>query len=348
MGRVAPDPANVLKGFDKVNTFGGLKKDDRARIMLFEFGEPKPGEPFGSWAEFIHNLTVPAQVEKRPDGSEVEVRERKWIGTYICLGDPDVVAAEGFDAAGCPCCARAADDESFKPTRRHITNIVRYFTKPGTFDLVEPWSLEVLPYRFNEQTFRKITEIHQRVGDLRRRDLLITCTNGRFQNYEFMPDEKAVWIDPANNQGAADPRPWAQGGLMSYVAEAIKANKADDDTLQQALGAKVGKVTLQEKANLFAQEMAAALGQAGMPAAAAAGPMDTQSIADMLSGNNAPPTTPAVEAAPPPTEPAPAPVPTPAPAVSPAETVAATPPAPAAPPAPAEPMSTRNLDDLLS
>lgn len=370
MGRVAPNPENVLSQYQQVRKFGGLKKDETRRIMLFEFGEEKPGQPFGSYFEFIHNLQIPEVKEKRPDGAEITVQERKWFGTYLCLGREDVIYEKRFDAEQCPACAHAADDQALMPVRRHATNIVVYRTKEPSFNLQEPWSVEVLPWFFSERMFREITDLYSTWGNLQRHDIQVLCESGQFQRYKLSAMPTAAWLDPAfnpqmNRGGETDEQiaarlgtvpDWAKGGLMNLVAETVRANKVPDEVLSDNIGTKVGRTTLAQKVQEFMLEAGMAAGVASGAPSQAAPPMDAQSVADMLGGNTpAPP--PMVEVpgapdlsqlattpAPPP--PAPAPVPEAPPAVPAPETAPDAP--PAAPPAPAEPVTTQNITDLLS
>lgn len=334
MGRIAPSPENVLRDFQNIPKFGKLAKDEKARVLAFEFGAPQPGQPFGSWAEYVHNLQVPAVKETRPNGDEVEVTERNWIGTFICLGREEVLAEFGFDKDVCPCCAHAEEDESFKPQRRHATNLVIYGTKPGSFDLREPWMVEMKPWTFSERTFRAIVELHSTWKDLRKHDLLITCTNPRYQNYDIQPAPSAAWIDPEYNPGPEAEPSWKRIGLQNIVVEVVKGSKLDDDGLSSMLGTRLGRAPLMEKVNTYKRELELVLArQSGGSAPSSAGPMDSQSINDMLGGNT-PATSPAIEV----------------PATEPAESTEEAPPAapPAAPPVAAEPMSSSSIDDLLS
>lgn len=316
MGRIDPSPENVLRGFDNAPKFGRLKKGDTARILLFEFGPTASGGPLGSWAEWVHSLRVPAVKETRPDGAEIEIQEEVYIGSYICLGDEAELAEKLYAPATCPFCARADQDESFRPTRRHATNIIRYGIKPNGFELNEPYSVELLVWTFSERQFKVITQLLKDWNDLRQHDLQITCTNGQYQNYEIHVAPHAAWL--------AEPYQHTRFGmtLQQLVVETVKSQKIDDEGLQKALGNKIGQAQVIEKLQTYDREMATR-GRATVGATSAAQPapaMSAQDLNDMLAGNQgsaAPQTTDA---------PAAAPVPVP-------ET---------------QPVTTQSVDDLLS
>lgn len=259
MGRVVPSREAVLASHQNVPKFGDLAKGDLARIMLFEFGGPNPA---GSWSEFIHDL----RAERIVEGDRI-IRERQWFGTHVCLGNPAVLVEKGFDPdpwtdadgtarPACPACARAIESDAFKPARYHATNIIRYATKAGRYDLREPWSVDCLVWRFSERRFRELSDIKDQWGDMQQRDLLIECEVQQFQNYKIQVASSAAWLDPAYN-------PIEAGGTSPYgidlkqlVAQTVKENKADDATLQAVCGTKSGPDTLLDRCN----QLAAALG----------------------------------------------------------------------------------------
>lgn len=357
MGRVEPTRDAVLASHQNVPKFGGLVKGELARIMLFEFGGPNP---VGSWSEFIHDL----RAERVVEGDRI-IREKQWFGTHICLGNPTVLVEKGFDpdpwtdAEGtsrpaCPACARAVESDAFKPSRYHATNIVRYATKAGRYDLREPWSVDCLVWRFSERRFRELSDIKDQWGDLQRHDILIECEVAEFQNYKIQIAQSAAWLEPAYN-------PIAAGGTSPYgmdlkqlVAQTVKENKADDTTLQAVIGSKSGPDTLLDRCNLLATALG--LARSGSPAVSVPGadlPASTGISTDELNSLlGQPPAAPVQE-----------PVAASVPAAQPGGRTEAAPqeasPAPAAPPVPepvqqtlpetsTQPQVVQGLEDLLA
>lgn len=256
MGRVLPQSESLTRQYSSVNRFHKLNKGEKARLLLIELGPAKEGEPWGAWHEWRHNLQMP---EVKENG--VVVREREWVGTYRCLGRPDELEAHRRDPEKCPACAYAAESDEFAPRPYYAMNVIRYSTKPGSFELQTPFSAQSLVWVFTENVYSQIIEKMQMYAtgdgpvDLRRHDMFVTCENATFQNYELDLAPAAAWLSKEYNKSGDGVK------LKELVAEVFKANKCDDETLADQIAFKVSPATLSDKAD----QLAALLGLASTP-----------------------------------------------------------------------------------
>jgi len=75
--------------------------------------------------------------------------------------------------------------------------IVKYKTKKdGTIVKREgeaiPFDFEVLEWVFGEKKFTQLKGLHTE-WDLKKHDLMVTCTGNQFQNLEFVPCKESLW-----------------------------------------------------------------------------------------------------------------------------------------------------------
>ncbi len=174
----------------------GLKKDEKARILLIE------KNPVYEW---VHELKRPKIVDgapvmetaKRKDNSEYQKHTMDFLSRPICTGDAGVLEEDGIDPKGCLMCALAHrnPDAAAPPARRFATHVLRYATKGGTHNILQPFQVELLVWSFTERVFAQISDFKEEWGDLRAHDLLIECKNQQFQNYEINVAAKAEFME---------------------------------------------------------------------------------------------------------------------------------------------------------
>lgn len=174
----------------------GLKKDEKARILLIE------KSPVFEW---VHELKRPKIIDgvpqmetaKRRDNSEYQKHTMEFLSRPVCTGDAGVLDEDGIDPKGCLMCALASrnPDAAAPPARRFATHVLRYATKGGTHSILMPFSVELLVWSFTERVFAQISDFKEEWGDLRAHDLLIECKNQQFQNYEINVAAKAEFME---------------------------------------------------------------------------------------------------------------------------------------------------------
>lgn len=117
------------------------------------------------------------------------------------------------------------------PQRRYAMHVIRYKTKAGTFDLITPYSIEVVVWAFTDKIFNQIADAANEWGDLRKHDLLLgPCTNETFQQFELSVGAKAAWLEDAARK--------------ELTATAFRENQIED--LAIACGSKKEKRWLEE------------------------------------------------------------------------------------------------------
>ena len=339
MGRTIPSANNVMKSAINANKVGGLKKGEVARLIPIEMGPAKEGEAFGPWSEFVHSLGIPEVKQTLPGGGETILREYVFKGNYIALGDDETYLAGGVAPDVDPI------DELLVPVldktrarRYHVMNVLEYSVDRRTGQPTNPPAVSCKVWRFSEYVWQTIVKLHEEWGDLRTRDLILTCTNAQFQNYDISVASEALWLSDKYNGKDGSPSPIGFD-LRRVVADTYRENKLPDEELAKVLGNRVSYEELKAKAN----EVLAVVAPQSVPQAAPVAPapprLSAEDMAAMLdvSGQAAPPAPPA---------PANTPPATPAPAQA----------APEAPPAaddvppvtaPAEVTSSQSIDDIL-
>jgi len=120
------------------------------------------------------------------------------------------------------------------PQRRYAMHVIRYKTKAGTFDLITPYSIEVLVWSFTDKIFNQIADAANEWGDLRKHDLILgPCTNETFQQFDLSVGSKAAWLEDAQRK--------------DLTATAFRENQIED--LAIACGSKKEKRWIEEDLN---------------------------------------------------------------------------------------------------
>jgi hypothetical protein len=223
-----------------------LKNGERARVLV---GLESPVR------EYVHTLRKPQVINgvpqmikaTRKDGSTYDDYKMDFLSRPLCLGDASVLAKEGSDVRNCPMCALAKQhpDMTSAPQRRYAMHVIRYKTKAGTFDLITPYSIEVLVWSFTDRIFNQIADAANEWGDLRKHDLLLgPCTNETFQQFEMSVGAKAAWLEDASRK--------------ALTAQAFAENQIED--LAIACGSKKEKRWVDEDLNKIREAWASVSG----------------------------------------------------------------------------------------
>lgn len=192
-----------------------LEQNERARILLIE-SEPE--------VEYVHTLRAPQMTDGRIEyeeqrqksGETIRVPKMTFIGKHICMGSFDVVAESGTDPKGCPVCEEATKSSIVDaPQRRFALHVIRYQTQPGSFNVAEPFGVNLLAWGFTDKIFNQIVDFTEEWGDLRSHDLRLgPCTNKQYQQFEINVSADAAW--QANEE------------RKRIVQETYKSNKSPD------------------------------------------------------------------------------------------------------------------------
>lgn len=215
-------------GFPKLR----LEHSEVARVVCIEDG------PVFEW---VHSLNKPKispvtgkavmETRKKKNGEEYQDYAMDFVGSPVCLGDPDILEEKGVDVAHCPLCALSAKDEAFRaPQRRFAIHVLKYKTKQGRPEIAEPFSVETLVWVMSDNRFSELAQIFSEwapegeAPDPRKIDLILgPCINAGFQNYKINPGQRCEML--------------ANKDRLTRALETYKQNHASD------LSAFCGRVT---------------------------------------------------------------------------------------------------------
>lgn len=200
-------------GFPKLK----LEKDQITRVVCIE-----PGPVY----EWVHNLQKPkispvdgkpkmVWVKKRNSEDQVQDFDMEFVGTPICLGDPDVLEEQGIDPTKCPACKLSKETDFVRPPqRRFAIHVLQYETKPGTPNLSQPFSVRCLVWVMSEGRFTSVTEVLSEFSedgndvDPRKVDLILgKCESAAFQNYPIKAAQQCALTASRDN---------LQRGMQTY------------------------------------------------------------------------------------------------------------------------------------
>jgi hypothetical protein len=204
MGKVVDfDEANVVKKSGGDYDFPKFKltnKGDKARITL----------PESPTYEYVHTLNHPVledgvpvmQTKQTRRGEDYQVNKMAFVSRPVCTGDEGILEEKGLDEANCPVCAYAAEnpDRMKAPERRYAMHVIQYNTKKNG-DLITPFGVQVKVWAFTDRYFNKIVELRKEWGDLKQRDLVLTCDNPDFAGYDIAIGAEAAYLaDPKKTE----------------------------------------------------------------------------------------------------------------------------------------------------
>lgn len=234
MARVPFAPENKVARFEGYPKLS-LEKGERARICVME-------QPFMEWT---HALRKPKLEHGKPvytsrqnkDGSSTQVLENDFVGQHICLGDESVMAEKSSDPENCPTCKAAMESTAISPAkRRFAAHVLRYKTQPGSFNLQDPFQVELLAWVFADNRYDTLVDLQEEWGDIRTKDLLLgPCEVKSFQKFDIAVAAKCAWLDSGeankllaaetfkNNQIKGD------AGLVPLIARKVDVAQINAD-----------------------------------------------------------------------------------------------------------------------
>lgn len=191
-----------------------LEQDEKARIWC-------PEEPVAEW---VHNLKMPkidpmtGKQALKPgqdkDGNDKQVPEFDFVSRPLCLGDVTTLEEnQGLDPKRCPACREAAKSDMVdRPVRRFAMHVIRYGMN-NSGQPQKPLQAAAHVWGFTDFNFGKLVDIAMEYGDLSELDLVLTCKNKLFQQYDLM----------------ASPKTWRQDDKMRDLTDEVyKENQAKD------------------------------------------------------------------------------------------------------------------------
>lgn len=214
-----------------------LDKGEYARFVMLE-------QP---WSEWVHSLRAPIiengvvqkeSASRRGRGGDGGERTKtEFIGTPLCLGNPDVLSDKGVDPVNCPVCAAAREDSNYKPARRYAANILQYTLRPGSWEPQIPLSFSVTVWSFTARMFDNLLDLANEIGELQRHDIRLECEDKQYQRMKLMFNIEPAWAkygDQAENQTRM---------VQAWEGE---GNRATDAQLKAICGTERSRSQMQE------------------------------------------------------------------------------------------------------
>jgi len=228
------DPKNrstSIFDIDRLN----LRKDEKARIIILD------ESPSYEYTHYIMDGTF--RDNGSPNGS-----------SYICLGDPATVQKERVDQERCPACnvADASDGSMVKMARRRfVYNVARYRTN-ARGGVIKPISLQHFVWLFGDDKINKILDRKEEHGDLRVKDIILTCTAQQYQNMDMDVSGELTIKD---DKGAIEQLKEIRGSLpLDSDSERLLGKKISFDDMEKLIG-QSGSVGDEEVAASVAEVM---------------------------------------------------------------------------------------------
>lgn len=212
-----------------------LDNGERARVLMIETGGKIAGPEVG----FAHTLRMPVLVngqvvmESQQRGKEVvEAPKMEFVGRHVCVGSLDILSQKGVDPDGCPVCAASKESAAVDaPQRRFAMHIIRYKTTAGSFNVQDPFQVDLQAWAFTDMIFGQLVDFAVEWGDMKEHDLLLgPCTNKNYQKFDLNVAGKAEWL-------ASDER-------KALVVNVYKNNQCQD--LTTFIGRKLTRDQIQE------------------------------------------------------------------------------------------------------
>lgn len=192
-------PAKSGSAFPKLKLADG----EMARIVCLE--EPVMAYVHTLEKPQIRNGQAVMEEKKRKDGTPYTKNAMKYVSSFLCLGDEDVMSERGVDPDNCPACkASTRSDEVKAPKPKYAMNILRYTTKPGTGEVAATFNVQVEAWVFSNQQFSQIRKLAMEGWKLQEHDLVLgPCQDETYQRFEIVLSQLAVWMSSDENKKRA-------------------------------------------------------------------------------------------------------------------------------------------------
>lgn len=193
---------------------------------------------------YVHTLEKPKilngkavmEEKSRKDKSTYTKNAMKYVSSFLCLGDYDVMKERGVDPDNCPACKQSTrSDEVRAPKPKYAMNVLRYATKPNTRGEVTPqFNAWVEAWVYSDQQYKKLRNFALEDWNLQEHDLVLgPCEDESFQRFEIVISPK----DAA----------WRVSDETKKMALTIfKENKAPDEELELLCARKVEKKYIEQ------------------------------------------------------------------------------------------------------
>ena len=188
-----------------------LRKGEKARIALMD------ENAVYQWSHWVNNPSA-------QDGGSKG-------GYYVCLGDNKKLLEDGAAPEVCPLCRVAEPSRdgmvSF-PKRRFATHVARYRTN-NLGQIMLPMALYLQVWLFGDDKYNALTDRSTEHGDLRKRDIVLTCTIEPYQKFDMDVSPKLNLVSD-----------------LSAKAQYLEIKKQHSKELERLLGRSITKENMEK------------------------------------------------------------------------------------------------------
>jgi hypothetical protein len=221
-------PSKSASSFPKLK----LGMGETARVVCLE--EPVMAYVHTLEKPQIRNGVAVMETKKRKDGQEYTKNAMKYVSSFLCLGDADVMAERGVDPDNCPACkASTRSDEVKAPKPKYAMNVLRYATRGNQGELASQFNVSVEAWVFSNQQYSQLRKLALEGWKLQEHDLILgPCQDETYQRFEIVLSQQAHWMASEDNK---------KRSLATF-----KENKASDDELETLCARKVERKYIEQ------------------------------------------------------------------------------------------------------
>lgn len=172
-----------------------LKKGEIARVAFLGFRTNDAGK---------RELAVPV-----PEGGYffgIRKPNGDFGGSFECLASEEAKRADELDGDSCPHCKAVSEGAPSSiiedRKRRFVLHVIRYRTAPGKSELIKPYSVEAVAWRFTDRYFNTLVEENNKwtqgnVPGLLGHDITLVCEVEQYQNFKVSVEPQSAWRSDA-------------------------------------------------------------------------------------------------------------------------------------------------------
>jgi hypothetical protein len=197
--------------------------------------------------EFVHNLNPPSisritgepelETKTSSEGSSYQVYKRQFLGNVLCVGDSGILDEKGFDPR-CPACKLANESDMLKlADPRYAINVLQYATKPGSSDLVDPFTVQTKVWRLSANRYATVVGYLKEAG----------ITDPRKYDFILELKEPPVGMQKYEIRGSASCKLLASRDRLQHGLSVFQSSHASDETLELFCGQRLSAEVLAER-----------------------------------------------------------------------------------------------------
>jgi len=209
-----------------------LSKDELAALVRDHYTEKGGTCKTDGQEAPCHTERLISEVRhKRQQISSLQEKIKRQASAYNALHTKQRKAESPQTCPACKAASPGRDVAVSTPRRRFALHIARYRTNQAG-QAITPLSLAMQIWVFSDDKFNKLVDRYAEHGDLRRRDLVITCTAEQYQTFDI--DVSVKMLAATDDASKAQYRECKS--QMSNDIERLLATPTSYEALERLLG----------------------------------------------------------------------------------------------------------------